>query len=67
MKVKHGWVLQYEDWFIAEDDGLETLDQAKVFTSRHLARTDSLKAPEEVVRKVEIDDDGEAVRVIKGR
>jgi len=70
--MKTGWVL--EDMSFEGHIGFVTgslmtrkkIIWAHVFTTRHMAR-ESNKLPTDVVRKVEVDEQGNAVKIIPGR
>ena len=64
---KHGWVLQdKDDKFVTEDSGTsECVNDAEVHTTRIYARDYKLNT--DVVRKVELNTQGKAVKIIPGR
>ena len=73
MKTKtHGWILQAESGAFVDTCGDDrgNISSARVFTTRKQARTvddDITKFDTDVVRKVEVDKNGKAVKIIKGR
>jgi hypothetical protein len=71
MKTKtHGWVFEDTEngGFVTEEfDSLADISQAEVFSTRKTARTHSGKLDTDIVRKVKIDKNGKAVKIIPGR
>lgn len=73
-KVKHGWVLEdtekdnkdFRD-FLNEYGGRVALKKAEVFLTRSKARTVTWKLNGDAVRKVEVDENGKAIKIIPGR
>ena len=65
--MKTGWVLQdRDDEFVTEDfDTSDCISEAEVHATRKCARGYKIKS--DVVRKVEVDENGIAVEIIPGR
>ena len=71
---KHGWILEDNDGegftmanavncnFFTKD-----ISKAGVFSTRNAARTAMVKLNSDVVRKVSLDKDGRAIKIIRGR
>ncbi|KKN77871.1 hypothetical protein LCGC14_0356080 [marine sediment metagenome] len=68
---KHGWVIEDTDTgkFVGKDlMGNHPVKRAKVFGTRKLVReSDNVLLHIDVIRKVELDKNGVAVKVIPGR
>jgi hypothetical protein len=75
---KHGWAIEdmEEGGFMDESlgcfpdnntKGRNPVDRAKVFITRKQAREAGCKLDTDVIRKVELDEDGTPVKVIPGR
>ena len=77
---KHGWVIQEDGdrGFVDEDcggyydfDDVENspnpVENAKVYNTRKQARETHNKLDDDIIRKVELDDNGVPVKVIPGR
>jgi len=66
--MKTGWVLQdRDDEFVTEDfDTSECISEAEVHATRKLA-ANAMTYLSDVVRKVEVDENGIAVEIIPGR
>jgi len=72
MKKKHGWILQAVDGRFVNEAGDDVLriKSARVFSTRRQARTGDryiVKLNDDIVRKVKVDKQGKAVKIIPGR
>ena len=68
--MKTGWILQTEyNEFVDEDlDTTDVIEDAEVFSTRKKAREAVASYNmDDVVRKVEVDENGIAVKIIPGR
>lgn len=65
--MKTGWILQEKDGEFVDSDFGDTpeITEAHIFPTRRFARQE--KDSWECVRKVELNEDGTARRIIKGR
>ena len=73
---KHGWVIQEDGdgGFVDAEQSSETtehelnsVESAEVYDTRKQARKSDNKLKEDIIRKVELDENGVAVKVIPGR
>lgn len=67
--MKHGWILQGEisGWVNGDFYDDPSISNAVVFSTRRKARESEHKLLKDIVRKVELDKKGKAVKVIPGR
>lgn len=64
-----GWVLETEDNnFVDEAANYpDVMGKARIFATRKSARENSYKCASDVVRKVELNEKGKAIKIIPGR
>lgn len=78
MKKKHGWILYDQAngesmsgrYFTDEESGFtftSDITKARVHTTRRAARNDRAKLCSDTVKKVSLDKQGKAVKIIPGR